>query len=109
MGYCFKLPCCCFSDGTVPQRLRVGSPTLFLIHPLRLIICARVTDYREIHNLASDRRVWANTSDLLAKLLRTRYPRTLKIGSVPSAQSESENVHLEQSGSEDFKIDFSGY
>jgi len=64
---------------------KVCSLTLLLIHPLRLLLLARVTDYRELHILASTRREWANSGNPLAKLLRTRYPRTLKIVLVPSA------------------------
>jgi hypothetical protein len=75
LAYRFELRCCWFSDAIVTARsLRAGSPTFLLVHPLRLLLCARITDYGELHILVSMRREWANTGNLLAKLLRAQIP-----------------------------------
>ena len=75
----FEVPCYSFSDVIVPQEPQVDLPTLVLVHPLRLLGRARITDHREIQNPASDWREWADSSDLLAELVCARHPRTLNI------------------------------
>jgi len=95
MGYHFILRCGYFSDAIAPQRQQVDAPTWLLIHPLGVLLCARVPDDRELCNLTNDGRGAVDASKLIAKLLRTRYPRTLKIGLAPSAQSKGENGHLD--------------
>jgi len=98
MGFRFKLPCGCFSDTIVLWEPQVGVLTWLLINPLRVLLFTRITDYREFHNFVGDGTLWADSSEFVAELLRTRYPRTLRIGLVPNAQSESENATLNSVG-----------
>jgi len=108
-AYRFEFLCYCFSDAIASQGPRAGSPTLLLIHPPRLLLCARITNYGELRNLASGRREWAGAGNLFAKLLRTRYLRPLKVRSVLSAHCKRENGYLEQNRAENIKLEFSSY
>jgi hypothetical protein len=55
----------------------------------------------------SDQREWGNISHRLAKLSCSVHPYTLKIGLVPSTQSESRDGYLGQGGHEDVKLHIS--
>ena len=107
MGYRFELLCYCISDEIVPREPWVGSPTLFLIHPLWPLRCARITDYGDPQNLVGYRRKWTNANNLPAKLLPTRYPRLLKVRSVLSAHCKRESGYFEQDRAENIKLEFS--
>lgn len=72
------------------EDLKVGSRTLFFIHPLWLFRFARVADYGELHNPASGRREWTNPGNLLAEFLSARHPCTLRIDLVPSTTRKRE-------------------
>ena len=65
-SHLFEVFCCYSSDTIVSQLSRVCPPTWFLIHPLRILRGACVTEYGELQIPASGWREWANCRHLLA-------------------------------------------